>query len=238
MRGARLLALGAICCLGKLAGTADAGDLTVTPVSLAVASPSQTATLKIVGAQELLAAQVRVVRWQQHGGREQLTPTRDVVASPPALRLEGGREMTVRIVRTVKSPVIGEECYRVLVDQLPGASQDGIAVKFALRQSIPLCFDAPRQKPGNLDWSLSRSGKRWVLSVSNSGQHRVVAKDVRITGASAASARLGVAVVLGSSDMSWPLTGALKGLSPGSTFTVDARIDNKEVQFKGRVGGG
>lgn len=236
--GPRLLALGAICCLGTVAGTADAADLTVTPVSLAVASPSQLATLKIVGAQEPLAAQIRVVRWQQHGGREQLTPTRDVVASPPALRLGGGREMTVRIVRTVKSPVAGEECYRVLVDQLPGASQDGIAVKFALRQSIPLCFDAPKQKRGEMAWSLRREGKQWLLSASNSSQRRIVAKNVKISGAGGASARLGVAVVLGASDMSWPVTGQLKGLAPGSSFTVDAKIDNKDVQFKGKAGGG
>jgi fimbrial chaperone protein len=201
--------------------------------------PNATTTLKVIGQGEgITAGQVRVLRWLQQDGAEKLVPTRDVVASPPALRLAPGKEMTVRLVRTVKSAVGEEECYRVLVDQLPGAEQDGIAVKFAIRHSIPLCFDAPKQKQGAVEWNLRRKGNALVLSGSNAGQRRAVARDVKITGAGGASAALGSATVLGGSTMSWPLKGKLKGLKPGSSFTLNATVNGQAVKITGEVGGG
>lgn len=80
------------------------------------------------------------MRWLRDGGAGMLQPTRDVVASPPAMQMALGQELTIRLVRTTTKPVVGEECYRVLVDQLPGASQEGQAVMFTIRHSVPLCF--------------------------------------------------------------------------------------------------
>ena len=81
------------------------------------------------------------MRWIRSGGEDSLVPTRDVVASPPVLRLAPDQETTIRLVRTKKgAPQRGRECYRVLVDQLPGSRKDGSVVKFTIRHSIPLCF--------------------------------------------------------------------------------------------------
>lgn len=178
------------------------------------------------------------MRWLQAGEAQQLVPTRDVVASPPALRLEPGRELTVRLVRTSKSPVIGEECYRVLVDQLPGAEQDAIAVKFAIRHSIPLCFDAAAQKRGVVDWRVRKRGKSLQLVGQNMGTRRIVAKDVIITGTNGAKVSLASAVVLGGSTMNWPLKGKLKGFEPGASFTLTAEIGGEDVTVTGKVSGG
>ena len=225
----------------SLSPPAAAEGLSVTPTMLVLDWPSAQARLTVRAsgnANENLAGQVRVVRWVQEDGTEKLIATRDVVASPPALRLQSGKEMTVRIVRTTKAPVAGEECYRVLVDQLPGAEQDGNAVQFAVRHSIPLCFDGPRQKQAPVVWSVRRKGNSVVLSGSNDGERRVVARDVKITGAGGASASLGAATVLGGSAMSWPLKGKLKGFKPGSAFTLTATVNGKTVEFRGEVGGG
>lgn len=118
-------------------------SLTISPTSLSVSAPNQTATLTIrSGGRSIAHGQVRVFRATQAGGVEQLTPTQDVVASPAALRLSPNQETTVRFVRRTNSAVQGRECYRVLVDQLPTASADGVAVNFTVRHSIPLCFVA------------------------------------------------------------------------------------------------
>ena len=235
----RILLMATLVAVGGASTEALSGSLSATPTSLTVASPGAAAALTVSGRGEgSTAGQVRVLRWLQQDGAEKLVPTRDVVASPPALRLDPGKEMTVRLVRTAKSAVAGEECYRVLVDQLPGAEQDGIAVKFALRHSIPLCFDAAKQKQGAVDWGLRRKGNALVLCGSNAGQRRVVAKNVKITGAGGASASLGSATVLGGGEMSWPLKGKLKGFTPGSAFTLTATINGKAVEVKGKVGGG
>ena len=218
-------------------GFAAAGSLTATPTSLAVTAPAATATLTVSGKGEgKTSGQVRVVRWIQEEGREKLVPTRDVVASPPALRLDPDKNLTVRLVRTSKTPVQGEECYRVLLDQLPGADQDALAVKFALRHSIPLCFDAPKQGKGNVEWSLTREAKSVTLRAANSGGRRIIARNVEISG-TGGTVSLPSATVLGQSSMSWPLQGALKKFKPGSAFTLTATVNGAKITFEGRVGG-
>jgi fimbrial chaperone protein len=127
-----------------LTGAAFAGDFTVSPTSIMVAPGQQVATLTVTaGGPGASLGQVRVMRWFRDGGDGRLEPTRDVLASPPALRMAPNQELTIRLVRTAKTKVQSEECYRVLVDQLPGASQLGQLVKFTFRHSVPVCFGPP-----------------------------------------------------------------------------------------------
>lgn len=224
--------------LSSWIGVAHAGSLSVSPTQLVVPYPGAIATLQVTGRSEKPSSgQVRVFRWLQQDGADNLVPTRDVVASPPALRLDSGKEMTVRLVRTVKSPVVGEECYRVLVDQLPAGERDSSTVQFAIRHNIPLCFDGAKQERGAVEWSLRRDGKGLVLFGSNSGQRRVLVKDLKITGTDGALALLDYAAVLGGGQASWALKGKLKNFAPGSAFTLTATINGKAVEVKGRVGG-
>ncbi|MBR2573443.1 MAG: molecular chaperone [Loktanella sp.] len=125
----------------SLAGTALGADFTISPTSIRVAAGNQIATLTVkAGGPGLTFGQVRVMRWMRNTGDDTLIATRDVVASPPALQMAPDQELTIRLVRVIKTPIRGEECYRVLVDQLPGDSQAGQAVMFTIRHSVPLCF--------------------------------------------------------------------------------------------------
>lgn len=127
-----------------LSNAAFADDFTVSPTSIRVAPGNQVATLTVkAGGPGVTFGQVRVMRWMRDGGEDNLLATRDVVASPPALQMAPDQELTIRLVRTIETPIRGEECYRVLVDQLPGDSQDGQTVKFTIRHSVPLCFGSP-----------------------------------------------------------------------------------------------
>jgi fimbrial chaperone protein len=124
--------------------TAFANDFTVSPTSIRVVPGQQVATLTVkAGGPGATLGQVRVMRWFKDGGQGKLTATRDVVASPPALRMAPNQELTIRLVRTLKTQVRAEECYRVLVDQLPGESQQGQVIKFTVRHSVPVCFGPP-----------------------------------------------------------------------------------------------
>lgn len=127
-----------------LTAPALANDFTVSPTSIRVAPGSQMATITVTaGGPGTTQGQVRVVRWYRDGGAGRLEATRDVVASPPAMRMAPNQELTIRLVRTATTAVRGEECYRVLVDQLPGESQQGRTVRFTVRHSVPLCFGPP-----------------------------------------------------------------------------------------------
>ena len=127
-----------------LTGLAFANDFTVSPTTIRVAPGNMVATLTVKsGGPGASLGQVRVMRWHRDGGAGRLEATRDVVASPPALQMAPNQELTIRLVRTATRPVRGEECYRVLVDQLPAMRQGGQMVGFTLRHSVPLCFGHP-----------------------------------------------------------------------------------------------
>jgi fimbrial chaperone protein len=140
--------LGGTILLAVMAVTAPvlANDFTVSPTSIRVAPGNQVATLTVkVAGPGITQGQVRVVRWHRGNGTERLEATRDVVASPPAMRMAPNQELTIRLVRTATTAMRGEECYRVLVDQLPSENRQGQIVRFTVRHSVPLCFNAPSQ---------------------------------------------------------------------------------------------
>jgi len=134
-------AIGLMLGAGSLSSMAFATEFMVSPTSIQVAGDVTTAILKVKvsGPGESLE-QVRVMRWLRDGGQGTLVATRDVVASPPALRMKPNQEITIRLVRTAKTAVRGQECYRVLIDQLPSRRPAKLTLNFAIRLSVPLCF--------------------------------------------------------------------------------------------------
>lgn len=154
---------------------ASAGSLSVSPVSLEVAMPGKatTLTLRNSGASPM-RAQVRVFAWRQENGRETLTPTREVVASPPEALLKPGADYTVRLVQAGDAPARAERSYRVIIDELPDARRArGAGVAMALRYSVPLFFSQPAARSADLNWRLVRMGGRPALLVENPGNRRV-----------------------------------------------------------------
>ena len=100
--------------------TADAAALQVRPVLIDVSAPGATSTitLKNLGTHPL-NAQLRVYRWAQKNGVDQLTPTDDVVASLPFATLTSGTDYVVRLARVRKDPPRVEESYRLIIDEIP-----------------------------------------------------------------------------------------------------------------------
>lgn len=120
---------------------AQAESVAVSPTRLMVPNKGQQTTLTVTaGGRQASVVQMRVVAWNPRHDPDRVTPTRDVVISPPLAKLRPRQELTVRVVRTKRRAVRGQECYRVLVDRLPGKEQSGQAVKLQVRHSVPLCF--------------------------------------------------------------------------------------------------
>ena len=137
-----------IACLALIVTTASAAavaadEFSVSPTKLRVPATERVATLTVMSSGSGVSeGQVRVMRWHNENGRNDLEPTRDVTASPPSMRMKPNQEITIRLVRKSKKPVRGEECYRVLIDKLPKPVGDEPQVAFTVRQSVPLCFGA------------------------------------------------------------------------------------------------
>lgn len=140
MRWNSKLVWAAVASLG-LATATYAESISVSPTKLSVPNGGSQTTLTVAaGGSRQSVVQVRVMSWNPRHPPDRLGNTRDVVVSPPISKLTPNQELTVRIVRTKRRPVRGQECYRVLVDRLPNAVANEQAVALRIRHSIPLCF--------------------------------------------------------------------------------------------------
>lgn len=187
-----------------------AQGLRVSPVLLEVTAPgaATTLTLRNEGSQPI-TVQARVFGWSQQAGDEQLQRTSDVVVSPPAIQLAPGATQTVRVIRTARTVVRGEEAYRVVINEVPDQSRRRAgAVAFATELRLPVFFTGQGARSPDVAWSLRQSGNATYLVAQNRGDSRLRLADLRLTGSNGAEvSRPGlVGYVLGGSSMQWPLS--------------------------------
>lgn len=190
----------------------QAQSLRVSPVTLDVQAPGAATSLTIRNeGRDTMTVQARSFRWTQQGGKESLQRTGDVVVSPPAVRLPPGATQIIRVVRTSKAPVRGEEAYRIIINEVPDqARRRGGAVNFATELRIPVFFSGRGASNPAVAWSLRNAGNATYLVAQNQGDTRLRLADLTLAGASGASVSHPglVGYVLGGATMQWPVAAA------------------------------
>lgn len=134
---------------------ADAQQVSISPTKVNF-SAAQKAVAITVGNQldRPLTLQTSVVRWEQLGGAEQQSATRDVLASPPLVEIAPGTQQVVRVALRVEPQATTESSYRLLLREVPSSDKDGnaaVGLKFLYNFSLPV-FVAP--VAGKLDAQL------------------------------------------------------------------------------------
>ncbi|MEI9429833.1 fimbrial biogenesis chaperone [Mesorhizobium sp. Cs1299R1N3] len=229
VKSSSALALAAALLLGSWPARADA--LQVQPALVDVVAPQAASTITLHNAGSTPSTiQIRVFRWSQSNGDESLTPTEDVVASPPAITLAPGVDYVVRIVRVTKQPVVAEEAYRLLVDELPdaGPARSG-TVKLLVRHSIPVFFGSPQRGQPAVDWTVSKQNGRVLVSAHNLGKKRlrISALSLRDAGGHKISFGNGlVGYALGQSTMQW--TAPVKGRKFATNGSVSVSAEGND----------
>lgn len=179
-----------------------------------------------------LHAQVRVFRWTQVNGEETTEPTSDVVASPPMILVDAGGDQVVRLVRVSKKPVVGEETYRVIVDELPDkSSQKPGQISFTFKHSIPMFFTTEQDAKSQLTWGLEKHGDTTFIAARNDGNRRVRIGGLTLKAAGAKDFVLGKGLngyVLSGSSMRWALPNTVSFGSTGPV-TITARSDEGPI---------
>ena len=217
-----------------------ASSLQVTPVRIQVESPAAASTITVSNpGDEPLAAQIRVFRWTRVNGKDTLQPTKDVVASPPLTRLAPSQPYVVRIIRVSKTPLNGEETYRLLVDEIPNpqASAPSFGPRFAIRQSIPVFFTDPAAAP-KLTWAAVLKNGRLLVKARNEGGRRVRISALKVTNGSGAALGFGdgfIGYVFGRSSEQWTAVTAPRGFAPGAAITILAQGDNGPIKATAKI---
>lgn len=212
--GGLLLLRGVLCATAMVLlqpFAAVAEGLRVAPVLLEVVAPAAAGKLMLRNeGGAVMTVQARVYRWVQRNGRESLEPTRDVVVSPPMTRIAPGASQTIRVVRTGKGRIRGEEAYRVIVNEVPDRRMArGGQVNFATELRLPVFFVGAGASAPQLRWSIRGSGPGAKLVARNTGDLHLRIIDVTLGGAVRRPGLLGY--VLGGSVMEWPIGSARLG---------------------------
>lgn len=147
---------------------ANAASLQVSPVYVESSNGIDKITLTNSGDKPIFA-QVRVFDWAVKQDADLLTPTQSVLASPPIIKIAPQGKQVVRIMRVGKAPLMAEETYRLLVDEL---SDDpviisGVSVK--LRYSIPVFITPASAAAADVHTKARIEGDQLVLDLDNSG---------------------------------------------------------------------
>ncbi len=201
----------------------QAAALRVSPILIEGADQANTTITLRNQEARTLNAQVRVFRWSQHDGREDLEPTDDVVASPPIVSIAPREEYVVRLQRTTGQQPVAEEAYRVVVDELPNPDrQRNGTVAVVLRYIVPAFFFPADASQPRLRWSISHREGHAVIVAENTGDKRIqlINLGIKVGGRTALIGKGLAGYVLGHSAREWPLAAKLSGVRGGAVVAA------------------
>jgi fimbrial chaperone protein len=234
----RLLLTGAL--LGALSldpWSASATSLEVKPIMIEAPAGVAASTLSLRNSgSEVLHAQLRVFRWNHETGKDELVPTREVVASPPFAKIAPGGDLLVRVVRTSKAPIAAEESYRLLIDELPPPGTS-TGINLLVRYSMPVFFGTPVTGAPKVRWTVTPKGKEVVITATNEGSRRARISGLTLVGGNAPIASLGDGLngyVLTGQTKQWTVP-ASKAL-PAGGLLVTAETDRGPLRAPATVG--
>jgi fimbrial chaperone protein len=174
MRSLRCVALAAALVTALMSGTAAHGaNLQISPVSISFQPGQNSAGIQLQNNGDTpLYGQVRVYAWDQRDGVDALTPTTQLVASPPIIEIAAKSSQTIRLVRrgAAATPGGAEQTYRILIDELPRGDplQGNVAIR--LQYSVPaFVLPTDAQAAPKIEWTTFQRAGAWHLRARNTG---------------------------------------------------------------------
>ncbi len=203
---------------------AAAQQLSVLPVNVFFPAGERTTVLTVTNAGDKpTSIQIRSYEWAQKDNDDVLTPTDAVLASPPLATIAPSASQVVRLVLR-RAPLDREATYRIILDQIPGATEPGV-VQMVLRLSIPIFGAPPIKVAPKLQCHVERDGAKWVLSVTNNGLSHDRLRQIAVLASGgrkfSAAPRVSPYVLAGVTRR-WVLDAEAGALRPGETVKVTA----------------
>ncbi|WP_290537772.1 MULTISPECIES: fimbria/pilus periplasmic chaperone [Alcanivorax] len=162
-----------------LACSTQAGSFRITPLRVQFDHNNPTTQLSIENNSErTVTLQTTVMRWQQDGGQDNLTPSNDIFVSPPILMLKPGGRQVIRL-RHMPAMPSEEKAYRLYLQDTAARARQSGGANMAVRIGLPI-FVSPggSQQPDPRINTRYQDGI-WQVSVSNAGStnFRVIGLD-------------------------------------------------------------
>jgi len=157
-----------------LAKSLLAAQLSISPLGLDLSDSRTIANVTIGNNSETNAAniQVRIFNWNQDANGEQvLSPATKVVVSPPIFNAKASSSNIVRVIRMGKEPIVGEESYRLLIEELPNEEQalENTGIGILIGHSLPVFVTAKNAQDAKPSFTVSADNDHIYLNVTNNG---------------------------------------------------------------------
>jgi fimbrial chaperone protein len=213
------------------AGAAVAQSLTVQPVSLQLGPGQMTATLSVTnGGDNPTGIQIRAFAWSQPNGKDELTATPAILASPPLTTLVPNSTQVVRLLLR-QAPRGREATYRLLLDQIPSATPSApTTVTVTLRLSIPIFVEPQPVAPAHLDFHVELSGGQAYLVAANDGGRHDAVRDISLVAGDGRPLKTenGSAYVLSGVTRRWRIMTQGRP-PPGGTWHLSAHLESGDI---------
>lgn len=221
---------------GLAADKARASELEVAPVLLALEAAQSSATIEIRNrGPSPVTLQVRPFRWSQTQTDDVLTPTSDLVLSPPIFTVPSGSAQTVRLMLRgdARAGTGAERSYRLLFDELPSSPSREGQVTVVLQMSVPVFVPAAGAEPA-LAWTAARSPDGTiVLTATNMGGAWVRVMELEATSGDGRRAEIAARsrspYVLAGAQRQWIVQGPAAGDDPRLRLRVRTPAGVTEV---------
>lgn len=212
----------------------SAGSFTVNPVRITLSPSRRVAAITVTNAaKEASVIQLETSRWTQQGGKDVLTPSSEILATPPIFTLQPGASQIVRVGLRQPPNTAGELTYRLLLREVPPPQPISQGLRVALAISMPVFVVSAQPAFSNLQWQAERlADGRIQLQVTNTGNAHVQVGALELSSSGSASPVVQQSVatyVLPGNTRSWTLKSSVD-LRPGSVLRLHASTDAGDVR--------
>lgn len=193
MTGLVLLLLGV---LGMSSGV-YAGSFNIKPVRINLSDKLSTEILQVTNSGNAdVTIQLQAMRWSQQDGEDQLTVTRDLIATPQIFNLKAGASQIIRVGLIKKLQLATEATYRLILEEIPPPPEPGFqGLKLALRLSLPVFVKPDGNLHQSFDIRLAHENAAVsdaiTLDLNNTGRSHVQLLGMKIHSADDQEALLG-----------------------------------------------
>ncbi|WP_414432181.1 molecular chaperone [Alcanivorax sp. IL2] len=161
-----------------LACSSQAGSFRITPLRVQFDDNNPTTQLSIENnSDSTVTLQTTVMRWQQDGDQDNLTPSNDIFVSPPILMLKPGGRQVIRL-RHMPAMPDKEKSYRLYLQDTAARARQSGGANMAVRIGLPVFVSPDNIEPEPRIVTGYQNGI-WQVRVSNVGSanFRVIGLD-------------------------------------------------------------
>lgn len=211
-----------------------AGSFTVNPVRVTLSPTQAVAAITVKNAaKEASVIQLETSIWTQEGGKDVLTPSSQILATPPIFTLPAGGSQIVRVGLRRPPDTTRELTYRLVLREVPPPQPISQGLRVALAISMPVFVVSAHPAFSDLQWQAARLPDGNIrLQATNTGSAHVQVGAVELSSAAnpSTAVRQNVATyVLPGNTRSWTIKSA-GDMQPGSILRLQASTDSGDVR--------